>query len=91
MCWPSAVPSRQAGSERPRSGSAEERLARKTLARVEKRLEQVAARETELNAEVLAHSSDHERLGALGARLAELTEEREALEAEWLEAAEQLE
>jgi len=86
-----AVPSRQAGSERPRSGSAEERLARKTLARVEKRLEQVAARETELNAEVLAHASDHERLGALGARLAELTEEREALEAEWLEAAEQLE
>ena len=86
-----AVPSRQAGSERPRSGSAEERLARKTLARVEKRLEQVAARETELNAEVLAHSSDHERLGALGSRLAELAEEREALEAEWLEAAEQLE
>jgi ATP-binding cassette subfamily F protein uup len=86
-----AVPSRQAGSERPRSGSAEERLARKTLARVEKRLEQVAARETELNAEVLAHASDHERLGALGSRLAELTEEREALEAEWLEAAEQLE
>jgi ATP-binding cassette subfamily F protein uup len=86
-----AVPSRQAGSERPRSGSAEERLARKTLARVEKRLEQVAARETELNAEVLAHASDHERLGVLGARLAELTEEREALEAEWLEAAEQLE
>ena len=86
-----AVPSRQAGSERPRSGSAEERLARKTLARVEKRLEQVAARETVLNAEVLAHASDHERLGALGARLAELTEEREALEAEWLEAAEQLE
>jgi ATP-binding cassette subfamily F protein uup len=86
-----AVPSRQAGSERPRSGSAEERLARKTLARVEKRLEQVAARETELNAEVLAHASDRERLGVLGARLAELTEEREALEAEWLEAAEQLE
>ncbi|HEX3296130.1 MAG TPA: ABC-F family ATP-binding cassette domain-containing protein [Nocardioides sp.] len=86
-----AVPSRQAGSERPRSGSAEERLARKTLARVEKRLEQVAARETEMNAEVLAHASDHERLGVLGARLAELTEEREALEAEWLEAAEQLE
>jgi len=40
---------------------------------------------------VLAHASDHERLGALGSRLAELTEEREALEAEWLEAAEQLE
>jgi ABC transport system ATP-binding/permease protein len=74
-----------------RAGSAEERAARKTLARVEKRLEQVAAREAELNAEVLAHAADHERLTALGGRLAELARERDALEAEWLEAAEVLE
>jgi ABC transport system ATP-binding/permease protein len=74
-----------------RAGSAEERAARKTLARVEKRLEQVAAREAELNAEALAHASDHERLTALSGRLAELARERDALEAEWLEAAEVLE
>jgi ATP-binding cassette subfamily F protein uup len=61
------------------------------LARVEKRLEQVAAREAELNAEVLAHASDHERLTDLSARLAELAEERDLLEAEWLDAAEVLE
>jgi ATP-binding cassette subfamily F protein uup len=72
-------------------GSAEERAARKTLARVEKRLEQVAAREAELNAEVLAHAADHERLTALSARLAELADERDRLEGEWLEAAEGLE
>jgi ATP-binding cassette subfamily F protein uup len=74
-----------------RAGSAEERAARKTLARVEKRLEQVAAREAELNAEVLAHASDHERLTHLSAQLSALNAEREGLEGEWLEAAEALE
>jgi ATP-binding cassette subfamily F protein uup len=74
-----------------RTGSAEERAARKTLARVEKRLEQVAAQERELNDEVLAHASDHERLTDLGTRLASLAEEREGLEVEWLEAADVLE
>jgi ATP-binding cassette subfamily F protein uup len=69
----------------------EEREARKTLARVERRLEQVAAHEQELNDEMLANASDHERLVELGAALAELGSQREALEAEWLEAAEILE
>ena len=76
---------------RARSGSAEERAARKTLARVEKRLEQVTAREAELNAEVLVHAADHERLSELGHALTEVAAEREALEVEWLEAAEALE
>ncbi len=74
-----------------RAGSAEERAARKVLARVERQLEQVSAREAELNAEVVAHASDHERLAVLGAQLAELTGERDSLEAEWLEAAELVE
>ena len=71
-----------------RVGSAEERAARKTLARVEKRLEQLAARAAELNDEVLAHASDHERLTDLGVQLAAVAAERDGLEAEWLEAAE---
>ena len=63
------APSRHVPTRRTaRAGSAEERAARKTLARVEKRLEQVTAREAELNAEVLAHASDHERLTELSAR-----------------------
>jgi len=74
-----------------RAGSAEERAARKTLARVDKRLEQLAAREAELNDEVLAHASDHERLTAISTELSAVAAEREALEAEWLEAAEVLE
>jgi ATP-binding cassette subfamily F protein uup len=88
---PPAAPTRPAGSERPRSGSAQERAARKTLARVEKQLELLATREADLNAEVLAHASDHERLTDLGMQLAALAEERGVLEAEWLEAADVLE
>jgi ATP-binding cassette subfamily F protein uup len=74
-----------------RAGSAEERAARKVLARVEKRLEQVAERESALNAEVLEHASDHERLNELSRQLSEVAAERESLELEWLEAAEVLE
>jgi ATP-binding cassette subfamily F protein uup len=74
-----------------RAGSAADREARKTLTRVERRLEQVAAREARLNAELISHASDHGRLTALGAQLAELAAERDALEAEWLEAAEAVE
>jgi ATP-binding cassette subfamily F protein uup len=86
------TPSRHVTSGRvARAGSAEERAARKVLARVEKRLEQVAAREAELKDEVLAHASDHERLTAISTELSAVAGEREALEAEWLEAAEVLE
>jgi ATP-binding cassette subfamily F protein uup len=87
---PADVPASRT-STKARAGSAEERDARKTLARVEKRLEQVAAREAELNDDVLAHASDHERLTAISAELSAVAAEREALEAEWLEAAEVLE
>ena len=83
-----AVVDDEAPSARPRAGSSEERAARKTLARVEKQLEQVTAREAELNAEVLAHAADHERLTELSRALSEVATERESLELEWLEAAE---
>ncbi len=86
------APSRHMTTRRAaRAGSAEERTARKTLARVEKRLEQLTAREAELNAEVLTHAADHERLTALSRALSEAAAERESLELEWLEAAEELE
>jgi ABC transport system ATP-binding/permease protein len=71
-----------------RPGSSEERDARKVLARVERQLEQVANREAALNVEVLAHAADHERLADLSRALTEAAAEREALELEWLEAAE---
>jgi ATP-binding cassette subfamily F protein uup len=83
------APDRPAG--RPRSGSAEEREARKTMARLDKQLERVAARQAALDAEMAAHLTDYERLAELGRRSAELAAEREQLELEWLEAAELVE
>ena len=74
-----------------RAGSAEERAARKTMARIDKQLERIAARQAELDAEMAAHLSDYELLAELGRQAAELAAEREALELEWLEAAELVE
>ncbi len=72
-------------------GSAEERAARKAIARIDKRLERIAEQEAGLNAEILEHAQDYERLAQLSARLDELAAEKETLELEWLEAAELVE
>ncbi len=74
-----------------RTGSAGEREARKTLARVERQLAKVQRQEEALHAELAAHAADFERLAVLDARLREVVAEREALEEEWLGAAELLE
>ena len=78
-------------SVRPRAGSAEEREARKTLARLDKQLERVAARQAEVDAEMAEHLTDYEKLAELGKVAAELQAERDELELEWLEAAELVE
>ena len=57
------------------------------MARVEKQLAQLTAREAELNAEMLVHAADHERLSKISRALTEVAAERDALELEWLEAA----
>lgn len=76
---------------RAKAGSAAERTARKTLARLDKQLERLAEREAELTEALAAHASDPERLTELGNELTALLEEKEAVELEWLEAAEVLE
>ncbi|GAA2146683.1 ABC-F family ATP-binding cassette domain-containing protein [Nocardioides koreensis] len=70
-----------------KAGSAEERAARKNIARIDKRLERIAEQEAALNAEILEHAQDYEKLAELSARLDELAGEKEELEMEWLEAA----
>lgn len=80
-----------AGSAKARPGSAEDRAARKVLARVEKQLERIAAREAELQAEMEAHLTDYDLLARVGAQLGELATEKEELELEWLEASEVVE
>ncbi|MBZ5734644.1 ABC-F family ATP-binding cassette domain-containing protein [Nocardioides sp. TRM66260-LWL] len=77
-----------------KAGSAEERAARKTLARLDRQLERLAERQAELDAAMAAAasgSSDYEEMARLAARLDEVAAEREAVELEWLEAAEILE
>ncbi|WP_296603614.1 ABC-F family ATP-binding cassette domain-containing protein [Nocardioides sp.] len=81
-----AVPS----SPKAKPGSAEERTARKTIARIDKRLERIAEQEAALNAEVLEHAHDYERLAELSTQLQALAAEKDELELEWLEAAEVL-
>ncbi|HET9419990.1 MAG TPA: ABC-F family ATP-binding cassette domain-containing protein [Nocardioides sp.] len=85
------APSVQPAAPKAKPGSAEEREARKTLARLDKRLERIAVQEAELNAAIAEHAHDYTRLAELGAELNTLTAERDALEVEWLEAAELLE
>jgi ATP-binding cassette subfamily F protein uup len=80
-----------AGPAKAKSGSAEERTARKNVARIDKRLARITARETELNAAVLDQAQDYEKLAELSAELHALAAEKEQLELEWLEAAELLE
>jgi ATP-binding cassette subfamily F protein uup len=78
-------------SSRAKPGGAEERAARKTLARVVKQLERVTVQEAALNGEIAAAASDYTALATLSEQLRLLAAERETLEAEWLEAASLLE
>ncbi len=79
------------GADRASRGSAVEREARKTLARLDKQLARVGEREAEINAAMAAASDDYVRLAELAADHAVVAAEREVLETEWLEAAEVLE
>jgi ATP-binding cassette subfamily F protein uup len=74
-----------------RPGSAEERAARKTVARLDRQLAQVAAREKQLHDEIAEHAGDYQRIAELSTQLDAVAAERDALETEWLEAAALLE
>ncbi|MDN5743532.1 MAG: ATP-binding cassette domain-containing protein [Nocardioidaceae bacterium] len=74
-----------------RRGSAQERTAKKTVARLDKVLARLAEREAELTSELEAHATDPDLLTRVGSELTALQEEKEAAEMEWLEAAELLE
>ena len=88
-------PAGQAGSgtkgpQKAKPGSAEERTARKAVARIDKRLAKITEREAALNAQILEDAQDYEKLAAISAELAALAAERETLELEWLVATELL-
>ena len=66
------------------------KAARKELARLERDVERATTNEQRLHDEMAANATDHEKLAELTAQLHTATATREALEAEWLEAAEDL-
>jgi ATP-binding cassette subfamily F protein uup len=72
-------------------GGAQERAARKTVARIDKQLKRIEAREAQLTEEMTTNAADHDKLAALSAELRGLSKEKAELEAEWLEAAALLE
>ncbi|XVX19539.1 ABC-F family ATP-binding cassette domain-containing protein [Actinomycetota bacterium] len=66
---------------------AEQREARKVMQRVEKQLQRLSEREERLHAQMAAAATDHQRVLELNGQLRDVVDEREALELEWLEAA----
>jgi ABC transport system ATP-binding/permease protein len=68
--------------------AAEVRAARKEVARIERRLSRIAEQEARLHAEMAAVATDHTAVQRLDTDLRALGADREALEEEWLAAAE---
>jgi ABC transport system ATP-binding/permease protein len=81
---PSAAPS--SGGDAPSAGDV--RAARKDMARLERQLSRLAEQEERLHAEMAANATDHETVLRLDERLRAVHAEREAVEEEWLAAAE---
>ena len=68
--------------------AAEEREARKTMNRVDRSLSKLADREAKVHAAMAEAAADHAKVLELNRDLRAIIDEREALELEWLEAAE---
>jgi ATP-binding cassette subfamily F protein uup len=73
---------------KPASNAAQQRAARKEAARLERRMEALAATEERLHAQLVEAATDPERLMALDRELKAVVAEREEVELEWLAAAE---
>jgi ATP-binding cassette subfamily F protein uup len=73
------------------SNAAEQRAARKDAARLERRMEALAATEERLHAKLAEAATDPARLMELDRELKAVVAERESVEMDWLEAAERAE
>ena len=72
------------------ASAAEERAARKELQRLERQLDRLSTRETELTAQLAANATDYEKLTTLGADLKAAQAEKADLEERWLALAAEL-
>ena len=86
-----AAAARQAPADAPRSSGAQERTARKELQRLERQLDRLSARETELAGQLAANATDYEKLTSLGAELRAVQNGKAGLEDRWLAVAADLE
>jgi predicted nucleic acid-binding Zn-ribbon protein len=68
--------------------AAELREARKDMARIEKQLTRLGEREERIHTAMADAATDHAKVLELNRQLREVVDEREALELEWLAAAE---
>ncbi len=75
-------------SPKPASSAAEQRAARKDAARLERRMETLAAKEERLHAQLAEAATDPGRLMELDRELKAVVAERESVELDWLAAAE---
>jgi ATP-binding cassette subfamily F protein uup len=73
---------------RPAGAGGAGREARKEIARLERALDKLVAREAQLHEDMAAAATDYDRLRELQTELAALVAEREELEGAWLEASE---
>jgi ATP-binding cassette subfamily F protein uup len=74
-------------TDKAKVGGADERSARKAVARIEKQLERIAVQEAALTGELAAAASDYAALAKISEQLRVLAADKETLEVEWLEAA----
>jgi len=78
-------------SQASRQGAAGvQRAASKEMQRLERQIERLSTRETELSTELAAHASDYEKLIELGQQLRAVQDEKAQLEERWLTVAEEL-
>jgi ATP-binding cassette subfamily F protein uup len=76
-----------AAASLPKSTGAVDRETQKSLARLERQIERMRARESSLHDDLAEHATDFERVTALHDELRAVESERESLEEEWLELA----
>ncbi|MEU5435527.1 ABC-F family ATP-binding cassette domain-containing protein [Streptomyces sp. NPDC020719] len=81
---PAPVAAKPAGT----ASAADSRAAKKELQRIERQLNKVSDRETQLHAQIADNATDFEKVAKLDAELRELIGERDELEMRWLELAE---
>lgn len=79
------------GPSKAKPGSADERAAKKVIARIDKQLDRIGEQQQKLELAMAESVNDYTRLAELSAELDQLAAEKDDLELEWLEAAEVLE